>query len=669
MTKKQKINLIGFYKIASIFVAGFSIIQFTVCSDKQPNNINNPIEEYECGWNGVDDVDFLDSISCPDEIELLAGSPLVPVVSEVKSIKIVYEISSKKMYYVSSKHFQLHFDFCREVLGYQGSHSNFNSEQYDNSSQRLYYLASVNFYRRSQAYTLEFYVGDRINAEGIEIVYDKIQQDCYFGERIRFFPNSSRFKDIAGQLHAVPVINEKDLYGAQEYQSCNPGEAYGYLRKIDITEINSTYIGRHDIVIVNGLPVDIPVIAGIITTVFQTPLSHINVLSHNRGTPNMALKTAWNDSGISKYINKLVHLTVNSDTFGIKDAEISDAKAFWEKRDPSETITLECNDTVDGLFDIRDLSFQSIPLVGAKAANFAEISKITVSGDSMPVPEGAFSIPFYYYRQHITENGIDKYIEQMLNDSIFSEDFMRRKKMLEDLRDTIINAPLDPKLVQMVEEKIKSLSDYESIRFRSSTNAEDIEGFNGAGLYESCTAVLGNSKKTVSSAIKKVFAGLWTLRGFEERDYFKIDHNCVAMGILVHRAFPAEEVNGVAITQNIYNPNLAAHTINAQIKDISIVNPPAGFTADQLLFYTSVDNPFTDPVIEYITHSNVNEGNPVMSDYELVSLAKWLSAIHAHYYFRYFRDKVLSVYQFAMDVEFKLDREDRKLYIKQARPY
>jgi hypothetical protein len=441
------------------------------------------------------------------------------------------------------------------------------------------------------------------------------------------------------------------------------------LRKIDISEIGSTYIGRHDVVLVNGLPVDIPVIAGIITTVFQTPLSHINVLSHNRGTPNMALKTAWDDPEISKYLDKLVHLTVTNDTFSIKNASITEAQAFWEKREPKQTITLECNDTVSGLFDVKELSIQSTPLVGAKAANLAEIAKITLDGDSMPIPEGAFAIPFYYYRQHINQNGIDKFIEGMLDDSLFSQNFLRRKKLLEDLRDTIINAPLDSRFVQLVEEKIRSVSDFNSIRFRSSTNAEDIEGFNGAGLYESFSAYRGDTKKTVSAAIKKVFAGLWTLRGFEERDYFKIDHGCVAMGVLVHRAFPAEEVNGVAITQNIYNPFLGAYTINAQIKDISVVNPPAGFTADQLLFHTGVTDPFADPVIEYITHSNVNEGMPVMSDDELVSLARWLNAIHNYYYFRYYRDKVLSVYQFAMDVEFKLDHPGRKLYIKQARPY
>lgn len=658
------------FKLSGLILAIIvSALWLRCTSDQTQNIIAPPPQTYNCEWNGIDNISFLDSISCPDEFEHLASSPLVPVASEVLSVKVVYEISSQEIHFFSGKHFSLHFDFCREILGYEGTHANFNNDQYGNSTKRLYYLASVNFYKCSNAYTLEFYVGDQIDADGILTVYDKIKESCYFGENVRFFPSSSNFKKIAKQLPQIPTVDESELYGAQRYQACNTGTSYGYLKKIDINEIDSIHLSRHDIVLVNGLPVDIPVIAGIITTTFQTPLSHINVLSHNRGTPNMALKTAWEDSLLLANENKLICLTVTNDTFSVASAQISDAKLFWEQREPQDTITLECNDSTSGLFDMSELSHESIPLVGAKAANLAEIAKITLDNEPMPIPEGAFAIPFYYYRKHIKDNGINEIIQKMLKDSLFLQDFAYKKQTLKNLEDTIIKAPLDLELVKMVEEKIGSLPKFKSFRFRSSTNAEDIDGFNGAGLYESYSAVRGDSKKTVPMAIKKVFASLWTLRGFDERDYFKIDHNRVAMGILVHRSFPDEKVNGVAITQNIYNHNIMAHTINVQINEISIVNPPEGFTADQLLFHTSVSDPFLNPVIEYITRSNANDGNTVMTVDELTYLARWLNAIHSRFYYKYYTDKVWPVYEFAMDIEFKLDKNDRKLYIKQARPY
>jgi hypothetical protein len=67
-----------------------------------------------------------------------------------------------------------------------------------------------------------------------------------------------------------------------------------------------------------------------------------------------------------------------------------------------------------------------------------------------------------------------------------------------------------PDLVTLVDAKIKALSQYNTIRFRSSTNSEDLEGFNGAGLYESYSAELDNPKKTIGNAIKQVYASMWT---------------------------------------------------------------------------------------------------------------------------------------------------------------
>lgn len=621
---------------------------------------------YNCAWNGIDRLIYLNSIQCPEEFNALGGPPLLQIHSNVKSVKVVYEIATSKLFFVASSAFELHFNFCKEVLNYPKSHAAFNNEQYGDGPDRLYYLGSVNYYKSSEIYTLEFFADDRIDAAGLRTIYSSIVESCFFGRNLKFFPTSNKLQQLSKEVPEIPVINEGVLYGSQNYQALNPEKAYGYLRKVHISEIGSTYLGRHDILLVNGLPLDIPVIAGIITNVFQTPLSHINVLSHNRGTPNMALKTAWEDTLLSKFIDKLVFFEVKADTFNIREASQVEADSFWSIKEPNKTIILECHDDSAGLFDIHELSHESLNLVGAKAANFAELSRIRLGKDTMPVPDAAFAIPFYYYRKHVSENGIDSMINSSLNDSLFRTDYRRRILLLEKIRNSIINAPLDKQFAADVEEKIKAVGNYKRMRFRSSTNVEDIEGFNGAGLYESHTAVIGDSKKTVENAIKKVFASLWTLRGFEERDYFKIDHNSAAMGILVHRSFPDEEANGVAITGNIYLPQLPAYTINVQVKEISVVSPPQGIIADQFLFHLYSNDAFENPAIEYITKSNVNNGNPVMTDAEILMLAKWLSAINQHFYHVF--APAVPYYLFMMDVEFKLD-ENRKLCIKQARPY
>ena len=96
--------------------------------------------------------------------------------------------------------------------------------------------------------------------------------------------------------------------------------------------------------------------------------------------------------------------------------------------------------------------------------------------------------------------------------------------MLEKIRDTIKISPLNDNLLANVLNKMNSDTRFTSYRFRSSTNAEDLNGFNGAGLYSSYSGKLNHVKKTPQKAIKKVWASLWNFNAFEERDYFKINH-------------------------------------------------------------------------------------------------------------------------------------------------
>ncbi len=639
---------------------------FWGCQEDPPGPVQTPLTDYNCVWNGTDNLIYLNSVHCPQEYEALASPPLLQIHSNVSSVKVVYEIATAKLYFVSSFAFYLHYNFCKDILNYPKSHSEFNAEQYGSGPERLYYLGSVNHYRSSGIYTLELFADDRIDAEGLEIIYSSVVDSCFLGRDLKFFPTSTKLKKLSDEVPEILVIDETTLYSSQIYQALNPQKTYGYLRRVNISDVGSTYLGRHDILVVNGLPLDIPVIAGIITTVFQTPLSHINVLSHNRGTPNMALKTAWEDSLISRFVDKLVFLEVRADYFLLREASLAEADSFWINKEPNKPVVLECKDDSAGLFDMQDLSHGSLNLVGAKAANFAELSKIKMGNELMPVPDAAFAIPFYYYRKHLSDNGIDTCIKSILSDSLFKTDYRRRIFLLDKLRGSIIDAPLDKQFLSDVEDKVRAVGNYKRMRFRSSTNVEDIEGFNGAGLYQSHTGIIGDSKKTVEKAIKKVFASLWTLRGFEERDYFKIDHNSAAMAILVHRSFPEEEANGVVITGNIYLPQLPAYTVNVQIKEISVVTPPPGIIADQFLFHLTSNDVFENPAIEYISKSNVNNGEPVMTNDEIVLLAKWLSAINQHFYKIF--EPVVPVQMFMVDVEFKLD-EERKLCIKQARPY
>jgi hypothetical protein len=451
------------------------------------------------------------------------------------------------------------------------------------------------------------------------------------------------------------------LFAGQNYQPLNPAEAFGYLKKFTLEDLKTQYAGRHDIALLNGIPNDISIVAGIITTDFQTPLSHINVLSHNRGAPNMALRDGWTNPRLESLANKLVYLKVTLDTFELREASLVEAQAFWNFKDPVKEIRMNCDTTTMGIFSLESASIGSSNIIGGKAANFAELMKVSVAGyGAMPLPENAFAIPFYYYWQHMHVHKLDVLVRNMLQEPVFHSDFQYRKQQLEKLQDSIRKYPVDPGLLSLVNTKINESGGFSNIRFRSSTNSEDIKGFNGAGLYDSFTGIPGDPQKTIENAIRKVWASLWNLPAFEERDYFKIDQLSVSMAVLVHRSFPGEAANGVVITKNLYNIYNPAYTINAQDGELSITNPEGGYTSDQIILYTF------DDIIEYINHSTAPgmDNRTVLTETEIFQLGAYCTAIQNHYCNLYHECLPL-------DIEFKVDWVNgvRKLYIKQARLY
>jgi pyruvate, water dikinase len=602
-------------------------------------------------------IDFLSKLIRPESFILVEGPPLNPVFSEIKSVKVVYSIKDDKLYFINSTKYFIHYEFARDVLNYKKGHSIFNMEQYTNNTNRLYILATLNLFVASGIYTLDFFAGDELDCAQIEKVYKKIVQTTYVGTKLKFYANNLKWAGCS----SIPSITSDELFAGQNYQPLNPDEAYGYLRKFTLDELKTEYTGRHDIVVLNGIPNDISVVAGIITTEFQTPLSHINVLSHNRGAPNMALRDGWTNPQLESLNNKLVYLKVTLDTFILREASLADAKAFWAAKEPSEITRLRHDTLTQGLIDLTEASVESDTTIGGKASNFSELMKITVPGyGPLPLPEGVFAIPFYYYWQHMHGHSLDVYVRHMIEDPRFRTDFQYRKSQLERLQDSIKSLPIDPSLLALVNAKINASGGFTNIRFRSSTNSEDIKGFNGAGLYDSYTGVPGNPEKTIERAIKKVWASLWNLPAYEEREYFKIDQLSVNMAVLVHRSFPSEAANGVVITDNLYNPYNPGFTINVQVGEISITNPEGGYTSDQIIRYTF------DDIIEYINHSNVPgmQGKTVLSDPEIKELSDYCLAIHNHYC-------RLNSECLPLDIEFKVDLVNgvRKIYIKQARIY
>src|SRR5690606_18171995 len=147
-----------------------------------------------------------------------------------------------------------------------------------------------------------FYPGDEMGCNQIKEIFERITATSYLKNKLYLYPNNSGWEECSD----IPLITSDELYEGQNFQALNLARSYGFLRKVNICEIGNTYLGKHDIIVLNGIPNDVSVVAGIITTEFQTPLSHINILSHNRGTPNMTLRDAWSNPKLDSLMGQLV---------------------------------------------------------------------------------------------------------------------------------------------------------------------------------------------------------------------------------------------------------------------------------------------------------------------------------------------------------------------------
>ncbi|CAN0584847.1 unnamed protein product, partial [Laminaria digitata] len=186
---------------------------------------------------------------------------------------------------------------------------------------------------------------------------------------------------------------------------------------------------------------------------------------------------------------------------------------------------------------------------GGKAAHYGALSHIP----EVPTPK-AFAVPVYFYTQFMQDNGFTERVQGLLQDADFTGDAATRDQALQQLRDDMMATALDPEFLATVLDKLRTEYPGIRMRFRSSTNAEDLDGFTGAGLYTSKSGDPDDPERRVEDAIREVWASVWFFRAFEERSYRGIDHLSVAMALLVHRSFPDEEANGVALTNNPFDP-------------------------------------------------------------------------------------------------------------------
>lgn len=612
--------------------------------------------------------DYIQSIPClSDFMEIAYRPPDASIPYALSSKTIVDQADNNALYFLNAKKYPMHYDFARDYLSGKGlplvgEPIQFNNEYY--SPYRRFLLGAITYYEGPKVWTYEIAPYDTSTSEMIAVAFDLITKVSFFGKDLYFHPTSDMVMSVVPKLPPhIKVITTEELFKGTTFLPLNLGSAIGLLRFINVQDLESenVFVTPRDIVVLDRVPNDINACAGIITQELQTPLSHVNVLSQNRGNPNMSLIGAMDNPQLRALENKWVRLTVTAFDWKIEEVTKADADEWWEAHKPPVVKVPDLDLSVKEILDVEKIGIEDIPAFGGKASHYGELSRI---GKDVPVPK-AFAVPVFFYKQFEKENQFDKEIQALLQREDFMSDPSVREKELANLRERMRNAPVNPDFVAMLKAKIDNEYKGVRMRFRSSTNAEDLDGFTGAGLYDSYTYDPSNPKHSVEKTIKKTWASLWNFRAFEERSWRGIDHINVGMAVLCHRGFPNEDANGVALTNNIFDPTQPAFYINVQKGDVPVVKPPKGVVADQFLYFFAYPN----QPITFLAHSSlVSVGETVLTEKQVYLLGVALDAIHQRFA-KYYNKGAF----YAMDVEFKFNTEigekESKLWIKQARPH
>lgn len=508
---------------------------------------------------------------------------------------------------------------------------------------------------REELWAFELEYSDALDSGELERFFAALQRSvpAEIGQRLRFVARSPAQERLVARLRgrgqsplAARVMTYAELAVEGEIEVYNPGLIAGRLRKLPRDRSKAAALlaeaDEDAIWLMADVPDELPTAAGLLTAVPQTPLAHVNLLARNRGIPNAYLGGLLDDPQIDQLarVHAPVVLLAESDGTLVIEPISEAAYATWLglSRPRIPTLTIVDPATLDYTLDLRRVEIDEVadlrPIIGGKAAGFPVLRAAGV-----PHPEAPLAITVRAYAEHVRE--LEATIRALLDEPVFDRDGRLRFLLLEGREDfeerftseadrrwleqTLAEHPprrakrdpiaellardgikrairdkdLDPRAAAAVDEALRAhfghFAPSQGLRFRSSSTVEDVEGFSGAGLYDSNTGFLNpaaatrkkDKKRSVEWALKKTWASYWSWEAFEERRLTGIDHLAGNMAVLVHARFddPLELANGVVtvtLDRSVTRrgslqrpePDRVRVEINAQLGALSVTNPP-----------------------------------------------------------------------------------------------
>ncbi|NNE99129.1 MAG: pyruvate, phosphate dikinase [Pyrinomonadaceae bacterium] len=478
-----------------------------------------------------------------------------------------------KIYYINSQKYRFHKDFLRgNYLLLKGQ------DVFDDlyiKQNRRFIVGTIAYQIPVEKFTFEYWEGDMIPADQIQLTNDVINKT--FFTDVAFKPNSSRHDELSMDL-VINRVTSAEISRNQEYLALNVAKGVGRVHIIDDINDETVEIGYNEILVLKEVPISLPPVAGIIVAKQSTPLSHVNLLAKGWGIPNAYIKDA--DKLFKEFDGRWIEFetTLTEPKYKLAGKEELDWYAERQKELDKIIKSPPSDLAVKRLGTLWQIRKDDSKVYGAKAANLGEITSARIP--RVIVPRG-FAIPFFYYDEFMKRNGFKEKIEDLQYDNDFVHNPKIRKQKLKAFREEIQNGKFDPKLRTAVLAKWRTYLGGRGVFVRSSSNAEDMPNFSGAGLYETVPNVKRADR--VIEAVKTVWASLWNFEAYEARERNFIAHNGTYMGVLMQTGVNMDS-SGVLITKDPFDQqNERAMYISAK-RGLGIKVVDGKKIAEQILF-------------------------------------------------------------------------------------
>ena len=470
---------------------------------------------------------------------------------------VIFVIDRKdkdRIYYVNSRRYRFHKDFVNGTYLSLERGREFFENNYLKPNRR-FILGTLAWQSPVKRWTYEFWEGDLIPPDQIKLAGEVINGS--FFEPVAYKPNSLRQEEASASIAGLERVLHRDIAREQEYEPLNLARGLGRIHVIERLD-ESVEIGFNEILVLNEVPLNLPRVAGIIVAKPSTPLSHVNLLAKSWGIPNAYVKNAH--ELLKQYDGWWVSFETLRDRYEIKRADLKQIDEYQKRlAERLDLMRPPADLSVRRIAELREQRASQAKIYGAKSANLGHVMNARLKG--IVVPNG-FTIPIFYYDQFVKENGLEDVVFGMMEDQRFVHDPPYRRERLTELREKFQQGRVNEQLKAEVLRRVRASYAGKGLFVRSSSNAEDLPNFNGAGIYTTVPNVRDEEK--LFEAVKTVWASLWNFEAYEARERAGVDHSKSYMAVLIQEGVNAESAGVMITTDPFDEENRGAIYISAK---------------------------------------------------------------------------------------------------------